>query len=69
MHRAAPIRFQEVSRVKHPGRKAGAEEMNQYTKAVKKQNLSRSFVEMDKQLRAELDEAGGAKKNDPGSVR
>lgn len=60
--RALPIRFQEVSRVKRPGKRAAAEEMKQYKEAVKKQNLSRSFVEMGKQLRAELDQAGGAKK-------
>ena len=31
----------------------------QYKEAVKQQNLSRSFVEMGKQLRQELDAAGG----------
>jgi hypothetical protein len=30
----------------------------QYKEAVKQRNLSRSFVEMGKQLRQELDEAG-----------
>ena len=38
------------------------EEIKQYKEAVKKQNLSRSFVEMGKQLRQEMDEAGGEKK-------
>lgn len=60
--RALPIRFQEVSRVKRPGKKASAAEMKQYKEAAKKQNLSRSFVEMGKHLRAELDQAGGDKK-------
>ena len=60
--RALPIRFQEVSRVKRPGKKASAEEIKQYKEAVKKQNLSRSFVEMGKNLREELDQAGGDKK-------
>ncbi len=60
--RALPIRFQEVSRVKRPGKKASEEENKQYKEAVKRKNLSRSFVEMGKQLRQELDEAGGREK-------
>lgn len=60
--RALPIRFQEVSRVKRPGKKASDAEMKQYKEDVKQKNLSRSFVEMGKQLRQELDEAGGDKK-------
>jgi hypothetical protein len=60
--RALPIRFQEVSRVKHPGKKAGDAEKEQYKEAVKQKNLSRSFVEMGQQLRQELDAAGGDKK-------
>jgi hypothetical protein len=60
--RALPIRFQEVSRVKRPGKKASESEKKQYKEAVKKKNLSRSFVGMGKQLRQELDEAGGDKK-------
>ena len=57
--RALPIRFQEVSRVKRPGKKATEKMQKQYKEAVKQQNLSRSFVEMGKQLRYELDQAGG----------
>ena len=57
--RALPIRFQEVSRVKRPGKKASDELKKQYRQATKQQNLSRSFVEMGKQLRQELDQAGG----------
>ena len=60
--RALPIRFQEVSRVKRPGRKATAEMHQQYRQAVKQRNLSRSFVEMGRQLRHELDQAGGRDK-------
>ena len=60
--RALPIRFQEVSRVKRPGKKASDAEKKQYREAVKAKNLSRSFVEMGKQLRQELDEAGGDNK-------
>lgn len=57
--RAVPIRFQEVSRVKRPGKKASKESQKQYREAVKQKNLSRSFVEMGKQLRQLLDEVGG----------
>ena len=60
--RALPIRFQEVSRVKRPGKKASQEEQKQYKAAVKVKNLSHSFVQMGKQLREELDLAGGRDK-------
>src|SRR6266702_3120294 len=52
--RALPIRFQEVSRVKRPGKRASQEEQKQYKAAVKVNNLSHSFVQMGKQLREEL---------------
>ena len=60
--RALPIRFQEVSRVKRPGKRATAEMQQQYKEAAKQKNLSRSFVEMGRQLRQELDDAGGRDK-------
>jgi len=60
--RALPIRFEEVSRVKRPGRKASEEMKQQYRQAVKQHNLSRSFVAMGRQLRQELDQAGGSDK-------
>ena len=60
--RALPIRFQEVSRVKKPGKKSTEEMQKQYREAVKQRNLSRSFVEMGQQLRRELDQAGGRHK-------
>lgn len=60
--RALPIRFQQVSRVKSPGRKASLEEWKHYKILAKQKNLSRSFVQMGKQLREELDLAGGQKK-------
>ena len=44
--RALPIRFQEVSRIKRPGKKASDEMQKQYREAVKQKNLSRSFVDM-----------------------
>jgi len=57
--RALPIRFQEVSRVQKPGKKATDVEKKQYKEAVKQKNLSRRSVEMYKQLRKMMDEAGG----------
>ena len=60
--RALPIRFQEVSRVKRPGKKASDAEKKEYKELLKQKNLSRSFVEMGRQLRQELDQAGGHKK-------
>jgi len=60
--RALPIRFQEVSRVKRPGKKATDQMQRQYREAVKLKNLSRSFVDMGRQLRQELDQAGGQDK-------
>ena len=60
--RAFPIRFQEVSRIKRPAKKAGDEVQKQYREAVKQKNLSRSFADMGKQLRQELDDAGGRNK-------
>ena len=60
--RAIPIHFQEVSRVKRPGKKATGAEIRQYKEAVKRKNLSRRFVEMGGQLRLELDRAGGSRK-------
>ncbi len=60
--RALPIRFQEASRIKRPGKKATEEMRKQYREAVKQKNLSRSFVDMGKQLRQELDQAGGCDK-------
>jgi hypothetical protein len=60
--RALPIRFQEVSRVKRPTKRASPEQQKQYKAAVKLKNLSHSFVQMGKQLREELDLAGGRDK-------
>jgi hypothetical protein len=60
--RAVPICFQEVSRVKRPGKKASEQMRQQYREAVKQKNLSRSFVNMGLQLRQQLDQAGGRDK-------
>lgn len=60
--RALPIRFQQVSRVKRPGRNATPEQLKQYKVVAKQKNLSRSFVQMGTLLREELDLAGGQNK-------
>jgi hypothetical protein len=60
--RGLPIRFEEVSRVKKPSRKAKPEAWQEYKEAIKQHNLSHSFVGMMGQLRQELDLAGGEKK-------
>ncbi len=56
--RALPIRFQEASRVKRPGRKATGEEWKWYRAAVRKHNLSQKFVTMMMDLRLALNAAG-----------
>lgn len=60
--RALPIRFQEVSVVKRPPRRASEEEWKKYRALVRVRNLSTRFVTMMKELRSALDLAGGQKK-------
>ena len=60
--RAMPIRFEEVSTVKKPGKRANEEAWEQYKADRKRFNLSQRFVETMAQLRAALDAAGGERK-------
>ncbi len=60
--RALPIRFQEASRVKRPGRKATAEDWQWYRAALRKYNLSQKFVTMVQGLRQVLDGIGALQK-------
>lgn len=60
--RALPIRFQEASRVKRPGRKATPEEWKRYRAVARKYNLSQKFVTMMNDLRLALDAAGASLK-------
>ena len=60
--RGLPLRFEEVSRVQKPSRKAPPEAWQAYKAALKQHNLSQSFVRTMGQLRLELDRAGGEKK-------
>lgn len=60
--RALPIRFQEASRVKRPGRKASPEEWKCFRATVRQHNLSQKFVTMMKDLRLTFDQAGASVK-------
>lgn len=60
--RAIPIRFEEVSTVKKPGKRAGEDAWQQYREDRKRLNLSQRFVESMAQLRVALDQAGGQRK-------
>jgi len=60
--RALPIRFEEVSRVKKPSRKASQEAWKEYKKMTKLYNLSQRFVQTMGQLRQQLGAAGGQDK-------
>jgi hypothetical protein len=60
--RGIPIRFEEVSAVKKPGRRASEEAWQIYKLEVKARNLSRRFVQSMTELRAIFDHAGAPKK-------
>ncbi|MBZ5521513.1 MAG: transposase [Acidobacteriia bacterium] len=60
--RALPIRFEEVSVVKKPRKKADPAVWQQYRQDRKKYNLSRRFVKAMAELRHALDQAGGQDK-------
>lgn len=57
--RGLPIRFEEVSVVKKPGKRASAQARQQYKKDRKLYNLSQRFVQTMHALRSALDQAGG----------
>ena len=60
--RAVPIRFEEVSTVKKPGRRASDEAWQAYRQERNKRNLSQRFVAMLAQLRESCDQAGAGGK-------
>jgi len=60
--RALPVRFEEVSVVKKPGKRADEAAWKNYRLARKLHNLSTRFVQTMQILRTALDEAGGQKK-------
>jgi hypothetical protein len=57
--RGLPIRFEEVSVVKKPGKRASDAARQQYKKDRKLHNLSQRFVQTMQALRTALDQAGG----------
>lgn len=60
--RALPVRFDEVSYVKKPGRRAPPAQWADYQQAIATHNLSQQFVQMAHALRQDVDAAGGARK-------
>ena len=60
--RALPIRFEEVSVLKKPGKRGSEEAWQQYKQDRKHFNLSQRFVQSMAQLRNALDRAGGSQK-------
>jgi len=60
--RALPVRFEEVSVLKKPGKRAGATVWKEFRRARKLHNLSTRFVQTMQILRTTLEEAGGGKK-------
>jgi hypothetical protein len=60
--RAIPIRFEEVSTVKKPGKRGSQEDWQRYRQDQKRFNLSQRFVQTMAQLRVALDQAGGGNK-------
>lgn len=60
--RGIPIRFEEVSTVKKPGKRASEQDWEQYKQDRKRYNLSQRFGDTMARLRTELDEAGAERK-------
>ncbi len=60
--RAIPVRFEEVSTVKKPGKRADKAAWQQYKEDRKSHNLSQRFVQTMAELRTALDQAGGERK-------
>jgi hypothetical protein len=58
--RSIPVRFQEAPPLKKPGRRASAEEVAQYRRLKKGENLSTQSLRVMRSLRASLDQRGGA---------
>jgi hypothetical protein len=56
--RALPVRFEEVGRVKRPGKKASKQEMADWKEQARKHNLSPHAVGLIQSLREALDRAG-----------
>lgn len=57
--RAIPVRFQAAAVVKKPGRRATEEQRQEYKQLKQVKNLSTQTLELQRGLRANLDERGG----------
>lgn len=60
--RGVPIRFEEVSSVKKPGRRASEQDWNVYKRERKERNLSHRFVQSMAEMRQVFDRVGAWKK-------
>ena len=58
--RGIPVRFQEAPPIKKPGKRASPEQLEQYKKLKKEKNLSTQALDVVRDLRASLDQRGGA---------
>jgi hypothetical protein len=58
--RAIPVRFQEAPVLKKPGKRASDQDLKQYQRLKKEQNLSTQSLAVAQGLRADLDRRGGA---------
>ena len=58
--RAIPVRFQEAPVLKKPGKRANDQDLKQYQRLKKEQNLSTQSLAVAQGLRADLDRRGGA---------
>lgn len=56
--RSIPVRFEMAPVVKKPGKKATPDELKEYKRLKKKNNLSVQFVAMTKEIRQRLDQTG-----------
>jgi hypothetical protein len=60
--RAIPVRFEMAPVVKKPGRKASAEQWEQYERLKKEKNLSAQFVALTQEVRQSLNQTGHREK-------
>lgn len=58
--RGIPVQFQEAPPIKKPGKRASAEQLEQYKKLKKEKNLSTQALDVIGDLRESLDQRGGS---------
>jgi len=58
--RGIPVRFQQAPAIKKPGKRASPQQLEQYNQLKKIKNLSTQSLEVVRDLRATLDQRGGA---------